>query len=488
MHLRLRDLREPNWTLFGGVWTTGASWIKPANLSVLVTEFNDDRAPNWVNVIVREEGREQNDYVSLTMAPEEVQLAAGAFGTAPVYVVADGEELYGSWDIADLRPYIRTDRLVPRVVARTLTRQHRYTADTLFEGVYRLTERASVVFNAAGLSVHYPEPAEHVLEPRKLRADLDPVDAFDGLLNHVVRQASTGVECVGVELSGGADSGNVALSVRAVGFPRAHSFGLLVGGAIGVQQRVRRAALAELCGFRDSAIPALQHPPFVSGGVRAARRPHDPAGAFYQEAFDVLRDQAATRGCEVMFTGSGGDEINAHHSRTDVQLPDPPSVPWLGRRAVEAITDVNEALAPMSVLPLPTLMGFGMHNPGYLRRGIWPVSPLVDPRIVRFMEQLPHEYKRGKAMFRSRLRRAGLSDSVAAPAEPENFLAVMEAGLRMYGLPELDAMLGDSVLVDLGYVDPKRLAQARQDAKSASVVPDLLCDVLALEVGLRALT
>lgn len=83
--------------------------------------------------------------------------------------------------------------------------------------------------------------------------------------------------------------------------------------------------------------------------------------------------------------------------------------------------------------------------------------------------------------------RAGLPEWVAAPAEPENFLAVLEKGLRSYGLPVLDDMLKESVLLDLGYVDGQALAHARKDADAASVVPDLLCDALALEVGLRSL-
>ena len=115
------------------------------------------------------------------------------------------------------------------------------------------------------------------------------------------------------------------------------------------------------------------------------------------------------------------------------------------------------------------------------------MSPLAHPRIVRFMEQLPHEHKRGKTLFRERIRRAGLPEWVAAPAEPENFLAVLEKGLRSYGLPVLDDMLKESILVDLGYVDGKALVQARKNANSALVVPDLLCDVLALEIGLRSL-
>jgi hypothetical protein len=100
-----------------------------------------------------------------------------------------------------------------------------------------------------------------------------------------------------------------------------HSFGLLLDGSLGAQQRERWRALAAHFGLRDTAVPAMQHPPFVPCGARARGLPHDPAGEFYQEAFDVLREQAAARGCDVIYTGHGGDEINSHHSRTSAELP-----------------------------------------------------------------------------------------------------------------------------------------------------------------------
>ncbi|NEB36762.1 asparagine synthase [Streptomyces sp. SID14515] len=485
MRLRLADLRELRWRPEGGRWVNGESWIEPANVSTLVMEVRDE-TPR-VRVTVKECKRGDADFVEVVMAAGEVRLTAGVFGTAPLFLVEKAGELHASWDVAELGPHLAADRLVPRVVARTLARQHRYTSETLFEGVYRLTERASATFNVSGLGIHYPEPAEHVLEPRTLRPGVDPLAVLNELLTDVIREAPNTAGCVGVELSGGADSGNVALAVKAARLPQVHSFGLLVGGSIGRQQQVRRQAYADHCGFRDTAIPATQHPPFCPGGVRALGRPHDPAGAFYQEAFDVVREQAAARRCEVMFTGSGGDEVNAHHSRTNAELPMPEPVPWLGPKAARALAEVNEHLAPIPVLPVPTLIAFGMHNPGFLRSGVWPVSPLAHPRIIRFMEQLPYEHKRGKALFRERIGLAGLPESVASPTEPENFLAVLEKGLRSYGLPVLDDMLKESVLVDLGYVDGKALAQARKDVDAAPTVPDLLCDVLALEVGLRSL-
>ncbi|WP_251062608.1 asparagine synthase [Streptomyces sp. ISL-24] len=431
MRLRLADLQEPKWKPEDGRWISGESWIEPANVSTLVMEINDDQSPR-VRVRVKECKQEEADFVELTMEPGQVGLAAGAFGTAPLYLTEDAGALHASWDLTLLRPHLRADRLVPRVVARTLTRQHRYTCETLFEGVYRLTERASAMFTTSGLSVHYPEPAEHVLQPRTLRPGVDPLAALGGLLTDVIRQAPSATGCVGVELSGGADSGNVALAVKAARFPEMHSFGLLVGGSTGRQQSERRRALVEHCGFQDTATPAMQHPPFCPGGVRDLRKPHDPAGAFYQEAFDVVREQAVARRCEIMFTGSGGDEINAHHSRTRAELPMPEPVPWLGVKAARALTEVNEHLAPIPVLPVPTLMAFGMHNPGFLRAGIWPVSPLAHPRIVRFMEQLPHEHKRGKALFTDQTGRAARVGSCAGrtgelPGRPGEGSAVLRS-------------------------------------------------------------
>ncbi|WP_171146128.1 asparagine synthase [Streptomyces sp. S3(2020)] len=484
--LRLSDTHSSGWRWDTDRWVLGESWIRPAHATVLNAELELGHGSSAC-VLVREDKDGESDHTSLLVRTGQIQVSSGVFGTAPLYLVSVAEDLYGSWDLTDLRPHLRPDRLTPRAVARTLSRRHRYSADTLFEGVHRLTERATATFTTTGLTIHYPEPAQHVLEPRTLRAGVDPVGTFDALLTEVVAEWRPAASCIGVEVSGGADSSNVALSTAAADFGSVHTFGLLMGGRIGRLQQARRRELVERLGLRDTSVPAMQHPPFVPGGVRECRVPHDPAGAFYQEAFDVVRQQVAARDCEVIFTGGGGDEINAHHSRTHAVLPAAAPVPWLGEKAIEALDQVDENLAPISVLPVPTLMAFGLHNPAYLKLGIWPVAPLVHPRMVRFMEQLPHELKQGKAMFRNRLRRAGLPESVAAPTEPENFLAVMESGLRSYGLPLLDGMLRESLLVDLGYVDPVALARAREHAEHAPVVPDLLCDTLALEVGLRSL-
>lgn len=191
-----------------------------------------------------------------------------------------------------------------------------------------------------------------------------------------------------------------------------------------------------------------------------------------------------------MVTGLGGDELLATPaSRHTARVTDPEfAVPWLGKRAKAALPELDTNLAPVAVRPLPTLMALALHNPSYLAAGIWPTAPLADPRLIRFAEQLPVRWRRANALFRCRLRQAGLPRSVTNPARPESFAPLMQHGLRHHGLPILRRMLDDSVLVDAGFLDHRRLTAAYHAATSASRLPSLLCDTMATELALRSLT
>jgi asparagine synthase (glutamine-hydrolysing) len=184
----------------------------------------------------------------------------------------------------------------------------------------------------------------------------------------------------------------------------------------------------------------------------------------------------------------GGDQVCARHPEEYtagpalVELP-----PWLGPTARAALDDVDVNLAPVAAITLPTLMALGTHNPTYLGAGIWPVSPLAHPALVRFGEQLPLEWRIGKRVLRERLRRAGLGIEIANPPQPETFTELMQLGLRRYGLPLLKDMTRESLLVDLGYLDHGALARVYEEAASAARIPSMLCDAISLEVGLRSL-
>jgi hypothetical protein len=514
LRLRLWDLCSPHWNWTDERWTNGSSWLRPVPTPALDARLVHDRSGR-VGVVVRERvgAKDANDpvghqpvtvadvraittqahasggdYLTVLLEPGGVRLAAGPFGTAPLYLAERHGVLLGSWHLPDIRVVVRTDELLDRAVARRLTRQARYTADTVLHDVHRLTERATATLTHSGLAMTYPQAAEHVLQPRELRPGADVVAAFDELLTQVVAGTPAVRGPVGVELSGGADSANVALTLAARHNGTVASCGLVLDGAVGQAQQHRRETMVSRFGLRDTTIRASDHPPFAPTGVRGRRRPHDPTSAYYREAFDALRDAVAAAGVPVICTGLGGDEFCARHPDEYTAGPAPVELPpWLGPTTRAALADVDENLAPVAPITLPTLMALGTHNPAYLAAGIWPVSPLAHPALVRFGEQLPLEWRAGKRLMRERLRRTGLTAEVADPSQPETFSDLMQLGLRRYGLPFLKDMTSESVLVDLGYLDQGALVRAYEDARSAALVPSLLCDAISLEVGLRSL-
>lgn len=461
----------------------------PIHVMVRERRHSQPPMPTSPDSIGVELDRWAGEYVVAELSPSGLKLTAGPFGTVPLHVMATNDVLAGSWHLPDLRDLVTVERLHPRAVARVLSRYHRYSEDTVFSDVHQLTERATAVLDPTGCTITYPEPAHHVLQPRELRRDVDPVEALNHILGAALADIPVTPRNIGVEISGGADSANVALTLAEIHGPNMRSFGLAMPDAIGADQQQRRKTLTATFGFNDAEIPASDHPPFAPDGERARGLPHHPASSYYLEAFNSLVGVAADAGVKVMFSGLAGDEISALYSherdrhRADDRLPS-----WLGPNTRDALADVDTNTAPVPILPVTALMAFAVHHPSYLRAGIWPVAPLANPMLVRFFEQLPRRWRAGKSLLRARLRRAGLPDEVVDPARPEVFNDVMEIGLRNNGLPLLRQMLTESVLIDTGYVDGDALASAMAEADNAHRIPSELCDAIGLEVGLRSLS
>ncbi|TDD40309.1 asparagine synthase-related protein [Saccharopolyspora elongata] len=413
-------------------------------------------------------------------------MEASAYGTAPIYLTATEQILHGSWWFPDLAPHLSANQLCDRGVDRLLSRRQPYTSATPFTGVWQLTERAHATFSSAGLRINYPEPASHVLHARDVAPGVDVVEAFECLLTESIatRLPHDGI---GMELSGGIDSANVALSLREVHDGPIVSAGLIVDdGELGHLQQQRRTEVAARCQLQDEPIRAAAFPPLAPGGIRVSGRPHD-VGEFYREGFAALGRHFAKHGIQVGLTGVGGDELSALRPAEATSQPPPlEPVPWLTGRARDAAEGTDTA--PHPVLPTSVLTGSAVHNPDYLAAGLWPLSPLAAPALVRFAEQLPVRWRRSKRFLRQRLARAGLPRSVTHPDRTETFLGVMHLGLRHHGIPLARRLLRDGMLlVDNGFVNPPALAAALDEAEASDRVPGVLCDTLITEMSLRSL-
>lgn len=476
------------WSWDSGRWRAGSSYVEPfahpglTQLCVSRTELGTTR-------FVVAEKRANGDLTSVDIGGSRVRVTAGPVGVAPIYLATSGSTLHGSWEVTDLARFASPDRLVSRVIARALTGQIRYSIETPFADIQRVTERATAWFDRDGLSLKYPRHARHVLKARRLAPDADPVSAFGNQLNATVGELlDAHGDAVAVELSGGLDSGNVALSTAGRARDPLLSLGVLVHGATGQAQQARRRALISRFGLRDFTVNAADYLPFDMAS-RRFNAVHDGEGQIYYEMFEALRQHAASEGVHTVLTGFGGDEMLALRlrERRNPLSPVRRMPEWLGERVTETFRELDSGVAPASSVAVSVLMAATACNPNFLRAGLWPVAPLADPWMLRFGESLPVHLRKNKHLFRQRLARAGFSEAVTHPVKMESFGDTMALALTRHGPRLIADMLTESILIDHGYVDPDLLAR-QLDPSSPRRIPLALYDTLALEWGLRSMT
>jgi asparagine synthase (glutamine-hydrolysing) len=414
------------------------------------------------------------------------EIRTGSLGTAPVYLAAGEGTVHGSWDLLDLRDFTSMDKLLRREVARRLTLNHRYSHETAWEGVYRLTERSTARLTHEGLRLRYPEDAKHSA-PRSLSANADVIAGYEAMLEHVVTQRPVRPEHTAVELSGGVDSANVAMTLGAMFPKRITSCAMMLGGAAGPQQAHRRGILVEHGGFHDVTVPVLEYPPMHPGGARAHHR-CSPYEEFYIEGYDAMLEELQALGVRNIFGGTGGDEMVALRvgERPDVFEPlSRPYPEWVSKRTIKDLADSEVNISPASVVSEVTLNAHASAASMYLRAGMWPVYPLASPELILFGEWLPFVWRKGKRLHRERLVALGLPSEVGYPMLRENFTHVMEQAMYRYGLPLVQVYLDESVLVEYGYVDPDGLRRAYEAANTDGEVAAGLYHFLNWERGIR---
>ena len=473
------DLSVPKihqWSWDGQQWVSPAGWVRPFPHPQLDAVCAQD-GPH-VSFTVRESAQ-HGDFIRLDLTKTTAKLEAGMLGRAPIYLRHRDRRLSGSWQITDLMAdRLPFGALVDRAVARLLTRQPRYTSDTLFPDIICLTERATAMAGAAGLELAYPEP---VRSPGPAPTNGDPTGAFASIV--FAHLSGRGTDAT--DLSGGVDSAVVAYDVTQASNNPVASFGLIVPGRHREAQRARRRAMANAFGLTDTEIFAANHLPFGPGH---RQRLHDPASSDDREAFDALAQRAAEAGAYSLAIGIGGESLTTTTvTGTGSAVHGRPRTPrWLGGKACSALDQIGDNAAPAGHLTAQTLLALSSRTPGILAAGLWPVAPLADPHLLRLCRVLPSEWMAGKRLLRERLASGGLDPAVAGATSPDSFEQVSRLGLHRYGLPLLARFLTEGLLLsDLGYIEPLKLQETVNAARRTNVIDPRLAEVVRLELGLR---
>ncbi|MFG2908696.1 asparagine synthase-related protein [Kitasatospora sp. NPDC048286] len=504
------DMRHP-WEWAAGRWFSGSSWVEPFCHPMTAQHFlTDGRRTALINV-ARIAGAAEglsrahtadaalydkavsavldhnDDWVMVeTRTDGQVRVLTGTSGTAPLYLTACTDALYGSWDLLELRRHSGDLDVVE--VARRISLSARYTNATFWQDVHQLTERACALYTPGKLSVQFPEPAEHS-RARKIRDGASPVDAFEQVLSSVIRRIPWSADSTAVQLSGGVDSTNTALALstdeRGSGLVAA---ALILDGARGAQQtRRRRSVIGHIDrDWADVTVNAVDHLPYAPGSIFARQVPVSPYGDLYLDAVDTLHSLLEQRGVRTVFTGIGGDELMAFTSVEAPQRTTPLSqLPtWLGPTAREALYDVDTGIAPAAVVPETALMAKAGVAPPLLKRGMWPVHPLTAPALVRLCEWTPVDWREDKQLLRELIDRHGMAPEIARPPIPENFGNIMALAMSRHGAGRVRQLLDEgSPLLEARLLDPEalhavadRLDTGRAQREDREVVFALLAD------------
>jgi asparagine synthase (glutamine-hydrolysing) len=412
-----------------------------------------------------------------------VTIVSGSWGTAPIFVVARGESLFGHWDAARLYAHLRKPYLDEVLAVHFLaTFETPYARATLFPDIRLLTERSRARWTVdshgrAELDIAYP-PAVHPLRARRLKPDVDVLGAFWNILTSSMRRWwPENQRGVGAELSGGLDSGIVSAAASSLvqGRPL-DTYGLILSGEVGERQQSRRRTLIERFGLDDQALDLGGFLPLAPGSNRLVGGRVVPWEECYYEAVDAMLAGAAEKGTRLLFTGFGGDELcEVREGARDFKEVDPPREiarglpkslpPFLSQAAVQAYRDGLDGIdrAPTSPISSSSIEAAAQCASLYLNRGIWPVHPLCTPELVRFCQMLPREWREGRAVERRLLDRLGCSPNLTQPQEPDSFSPALAAAFRRDGRPEIEWLFRESRLAELGWVDREQLVTSYTD-------------------------
>jgi hypothetical protein len=344
-----------------------------------------------------------------------VRVTAGAARTTPLYLACKDGILNGSWDIGRLRGF--AVGLNPKEATRMLAYHPRYSCETVFTGIWRLTERATATF-AGNLYIRYPDPVPHAT-PRELADGADVLTAFAGAIDAALGLRPLDPGTTTFHLTGGLDSGSLATSA-ARRYPGVLNTATLIITGPGREHQVRRRSEIR------SRVPFGPHDVQVDTGERLMFGPDcDRASGGLVSPYDEplyahmteLNSRIAALGARVVVSGLGGDEMvavgSAESRQAAIDKTENFDLPWLGPVARTALSYGDDQIAPPAMAGGITLLAAECVAPPLLRAGLWPLHPFAEPPLVTLGDQLPFHWRELKQLQRRHLATFGLSEAPA---------------------------------------------------------------------------
>ena len=360
--------------------------------------------------------------------------------TVPLYIAHDSDRVILSWD------FLRCARAVPtsldvNACRRLIANGPSLDTDTILHGVKLLAGGQHGALIASTLEIGESQPPTSY-ETSVLSPNSEAALYFLDLIAEVISPHLKTARAAALELSGGLDSSCVAAALprTTATLQQFSTYGLIHAGPAGLQQTARRNELIGLFSLTDTTAPSTSCQPFAYTRDLTRRVPSDE---FFRSGIEACL-ASLPRWPDLIITGIGGDEITLLKSRAPADCDERNNFVTLFGEAVseeKAVPTVPSGSAVASAFCRADM---------FLSRGIWPVNPLMHPKLVQFSQALPLEMKRSRLLNKIALAKVGLSDHFLFPRYRENFAQMYDTDLRHF---DLTAYLERALIHDRGIVD-----------------------------------
>jgi asparagine synthase (glutamine-hydrolysing) len=469
----LAPLAHPMVSAQGFVDTSGdrvgfAVYERPATIATMHVEPLAEVGPKGLPIAKAALSKWPLHWFWIEFGSESLTIEASALPALPVFLVATGRAALASWDPLDLYSALPGDLDRDAAAHFLISFDQPYGPRTVVSGLTRLCAGYRAQWRVQEGWTHTPPQAERPGHPRILRPEADPVGRFTTMVETTIaRLAPAGGSALAAEFSGGLDSTMVAAAASGLGHQVA-TFGLIMPGTAGEEQRERRDTSIKLFGWQDHTVQTARRPIWSSPDGRFGQERTVPWEELYYDPFEQLHRQAAADGHSILLSGLGGDELLCPYwnEKPDAEaelevLRGKRTLPCFIDREIaekaEALSDEFNA-SPIAFAQRSVMASAANSAAQRLRHGLFPVHPLITPEVVRYCHALPAEWRRERRLMRQALANLGVPQSVTHPASTEDFAELCE--MQMRSCPVFRDLLHARSLAGRGLVEPSAVRAA----------------------------
>lgn len=434
-----------------------------------------------------------------------LRIKADALTSLPVcYCAADGV-FYFSYNVVELLKLSGApiEYNMP-ALAEFLLLKTRYNNQSIVQNVYYLMERETIEWNSN-------HEVKSVVPPNRFKIAIREIDdkaavaEFGRLLDRAVKRKLALMKDVKVctELSGGLDSAIVTQALISANVSQPLStFSKILPGDQKKHQIERLKAFANTFGCELNFIDLSDKYPLANlSSVSLVTEAFDPTLEPYRLGVVETAHQVLQKGCRVIFTGMGGDELlercvtqdSGFQGKLEEDIRKRWAIPqFFTKQILNAFFDKKNVYQSQRVpfFAHSVVQGPQVRSPFFLERGIWPVSVLADSELVNFCRSLPNRFLKRKEIIRMYQQQSGFPGSFYNVVAKDSMYPLHRLGLEsnpdlIYGLFEKSRLAG------LGLLDKDKLIDAYRrylkEIKSEGRIREYFYEVVANEIFLRSM-